>query len=122
MPKSTINFDFHYEEQGETIILYLEGELYSPTEQNFYNKFLNLTKDKIYIIIELSGLTFIASSGLGLMIGQLRTVKQHNGKIILVNINKDVLRTFDVAGVSDLFEFFDTVDEAQEHIDDCKIQ
>lgn len=122
MPKSTINFDFHYEEQDKTIILYLEGELYSPTEQNFYNKFLNLTKDKIYIIIELSGLTFIASSGLGLMIGQLRTVKQHNGKIILVNINKDVLRTFDVAGVSDLFEFFDTVDEAQKHIDDCKIQ
>lgn len=122
MLKPNVKFDFHYEERKKYFILFLEGELYDPYAQGFHNKFINLMKNRTCIIIDLSGLAFISSSGLGLLVGQFHAVRRVGSRIILVGANHDIFRSFETAGISDVFKIFDTIDKAEDYIMTHKIR
>jgi anti-sigma B factor antagonist len=64
------------------------------------------------IIINLKDVNFIDSSGLGIFVAIYKMLKPLDGSVSLVNLQKTVLRIFDLTGTRKVFRIFDTLDEA----------
>jgi anti-sigma B factor antagonist len=62
------------------------------------------------ILVDLAGVTYIDSSGVGMMAAKLKTVRDKGGDIRLIRLNSRGHRLFSVAKLHTAFEIFD--DEA----------
>ena len=63
------------------------------------------------LVLNLSEVPMIDSSGIGVMVRTLTQAKQHGGGLKLVNPSKFALQTLKIVGLLSLFELFD--DEKQ---------
>ena len=66
------------------------------------------------IVINLSEVSMIDSSGIGLLVRFLASTKQRGGNIKLVQPSKFAMQTLRLVGVLNLFEIFDNDDAAVE--------
>lgn len=64
------------------------------------------------IVIDLSGLSFMDSSALGVLVGGLRTAHALKGEIRLAAAPEKLLPLFRITGLNRTFDMFDTVAEA----------
>lgn len=64
------------------------------------------------IVIDLSGVPFIDSTCLGVLIAALRQAQQSRGGLRLAATRPRVRRAFEIAALDDLFPLFETVDAA----------
>jgi anti-sigma B factor antagonist len=64
------------------------------------------------IVINLSEVSMIDSSGIGLLVQFLASTKQRGGNIKLVQPSKFAVQTLRLVGVLNLFEIFDNDDAA----------
>ncbi len=63
------------------------------------------------LVVNLSEVPMIDSSGIGVLVRTLTQAKQHGGSLKLVNPSKFALQTLKIVGLLSLFELFD--DETQ---------
>lgn len=66
------------------------------------------------IIVDLEGVGFIDSSGLGVLVSGLRRAKEKDGTIRLVCTRDTVLKIFRITGLDKVFPVFSGLDEALE--------
>lgn len=57
------------------------------------------------IIIDCTDLEYIASSGLRILIGILKSAKANGSKVFIKNLNDDIKNVFKLTGFINLFEF-----------------
>ena len=69
-----------------------------------------LTDSRVKILVDLNGVTYIDSSGVGMMVAQLKTVRQRGGDMRLMRLNSRGQRMFTLLKLRSTFEAFD--DEA----------
>ena len=65
-----------------------------------------------YLILELSGIEYLSSSGIRVFISIMRKIKDKNGRLVLAcvpDIIKKILKTVEL---EDIFEVYDSVDDA----------
>ncbi|WP_312719736.1 STAS domain-containing protein [Mobilicoccus sp.] len=67
---------------------------------------------RIRLILDLRGVPFVDSTGLGVLVGALRAVKPHGGDIRIVCTAERVLRVFSITGLDQVFEVFDSPQSA----------
>jgi anti-sigma B factor antagonist len=65
---------------------------------------------RIKVLVDLDGVTYIDSSGVGMMVAQLKTVRQHGGDMRLMRLNSRGQRMLTLLKLRSTFEAFD--DEA----------
>ena len=65
-----------------------------------------------HLVIDLSGVDFIDSAGLGSVVGALRRVRSHDGHLLLVCSEQRVLRAFQMCDLDRVFTFHVDVDSA----------
>lgn len=66
----------------------------------------------VNIIINLSNLEFIDSSGLGVLVGGLARVREKQGTIKLACNNRRILRVFEMTRLTQLFDIYDNEEAA----------
>jgi anti-anti-sigma factor len=64
------------------------------------------------LAVDLSGLDYISSAGAGVFIGAIGTAQENDGNIILMRPSPNVKEVFDLLGLSQIFTFKDTREEA----------
>ena len=64
------------------------------------------------LIMDLEGLEFLDSSGLGALVACLRRVKEKKGEIKLAGLRPEVRSIFDITRVSRLFHICESVSDA----------
>lgn len=64
------------------------------------------------VVVDLSGVTFLDSSGLGVLIKALRRVKETDGSLILVITESRILKVFTITGLDKVLTIVPTVDAA----------
>jgi len=69
-----------------------------------------LDRGRMKILVDLAGVTYIDSSGVGMMAAKLKTVRDKGGDIRLLRLNTRGHRLFSVAKLHTAFEIF--TDEA----------
>lgn len=102
-------------DQEEISILNASGFLDLHTVPKFEEAIDNLMKETRYrIIINLKNLDYISSAGLGVFMGFIEEIREHNGDIKLSNLSERVFKVFDLLGFPALFEIFDQESQAIE--------
>ena len=64
------------------------------------------------LIVNLEQVRYIDSTGLGVLIGALKKVREHNGHIFLVCVDQQIKKVFTITGLVKIFRIFDTNEAA----------
>jgi anti-anti-sigma factor len=87
---------------SKTVICALAGDLgasgFDPLEDEF-EKYLNA--GVLGIVMDLSGLDSLASSGLGAILNMSRILKERNGRLILASPKPEILGTIEMLGLQE---------------------
>lgn len=98
-----------------TAVLALKGEVDVYTAPKLKGSLIDLVDEgKYVIVVDLSGVDFIDSSGLGVLVGGLKRVKSHEGSISLVCSQENILKIFRITGLNKVFPIYPTLAEATE--------
>jgi anti-sigma B factor antagonist len=98
---------------GNIAVVEPVGYINAHTAKNFENVLQDLVDRKQnQIVINCHGLEYVASAGLGVIMGFIDNIRENNGDIRMCNINETVLNIFDVLGFTQLYSIFDSEDKA----------
>ena len=103
-------------EKYEAVIIELKGNVMGGEDTKEFNDTLHKLVDegKINLIVDLSGVKFMNSSGLGMLIGGLTTMKKAEGHFKLANVTDKIESLLIITKLITIFETYDSVDKAVE--------
>jgi anti-sigma B factor antagonist len=67
-----------------------------------------------YILLNLAKVEYLDSTGLGLLIGALKRLRENGGNLIIVSPSVRIVRVFEITGLYKIFKIYETVAEAAE--------
>jgi anti-sigma B factor antagonist len=98
-------------------IISVQGEIdvyTSPRVKETINELIE--KENYNLIINLEEVRYIDSTGLGVLIGALKKVREHNGSINLICTNPQIKKIFNITGLVKIFGIFKNEEEATDNI------
>ena len=100
---------------GDVVVVYPRGFINAHTVRQFEHE-LNqaLESGRAKIVINGAGVAYIASAGLGVIMGLIEEVRLRGGDIRLTDLNDTVKNIFEVLGFNHLCQMFDAEQEAVE--------
>ncbi|NMA61855.1 MAG: anti-sigma factor antagonist [Firmicutes bacterium] len=113
----TVHYSFEIE--GQALLATLEGELDLHTSPEFKEEIITIfeTHPQIkYLIINVQGMSFIDSSGLGVILGRYRELQTRGGKLFFVQANPQIKRILQLSGFQKISEFANSANEVLERI------
>jgi len=76
----------------------------------------SLTKGQVKLLVNFSGVTYIDSSGLGVLVGALKEAAKEGGRLVLSGLTRDVRTVFDLTRLAKFFEIYDDEATAKSHL------
>jgi anti-sigma B factor antagonist len=64
------------------------------------------------IVVDLTETTFLDSTALGVLIGAVKRLRSDSGRLVLVNVDVNIAKTFEITGLDQIFTILPTRDEA----------
>ena len=92
------------ETSGELVIAYLTGEIDHHTSKEIRDKLdtvLSVKKPR-HLILDFKNVSFMDSSGIGLVMGRYRTLQSFKGTLEVRNVNKVTKKLFELAGIGSI--------------------
>ncbi len=89
---------------GECLFAYLSGEIdhHSAAEMRFFiDGELERAAPRL-LVMDFGGVEFMDSSGIGLILGRIRTVAGWNGRVMIVNAKPPIRKMIRLAGLERL--------------------
>lgn len=71
-----------------------------------------LEQKQFKLVVNCSGLSYIASAGLGAIMGVIDEIRRHGGDLRLASLNETVLNIFEILGFHHLYRIFPSELEA----------
>ncbi len=86
---------------GDVLCVRLSGELDHHSAERLKNEATAIIEQKKikHIVLNLADLTFMDSSGLGVILGRYRQIKQQQGSMVVCAITPAVKRLFEMSGL-----------------------
>lgn len=98
---------------GDVTICYLSGEININTSPDLRKAFDELTAKKApKVVLDLTAVNYIDSSGLATLIEVLRRMKKYEGRLRLCGLSEKIRSLFEITKLTKLFEMFGTEREA----------
>lgn len=93
-----------FERRGKQLIAYIEGELDHDSACIMRAEIDNQLRDISIseLVLDMSGISFMDSSGIGLILGRYRLLKMRNGRIVISRPSTRINKLLTMAGVYDL--------------------
>jgi anti-sigma B factor antagonist len=108
-------FNLTRSEQGDVVVLALEGYLDAHTAPQFERAIeTEFATGHTRIVTDCAKLDYISSAGLGVFMSFIEDIRGSGGDIKLCAIVPKVYQVFDVLGFPELFDIVDTVPTAIE--------
>ena len=98
---------------GSHSVVDVKGEIDVYTAPKLREKLIELVSQGSYdVVVNLEGVDFLDSTGLGVLVGALKRVKAHDGSLALVCTQDKILKIFKITGLTKVFPIHSSVDEA----------
>ncbi len=99
---------------GDIVILSLKGNLMGePDTTDLRDKIYSLLQDNfVNIVLDLSKVKWVNSSGLGTLISSMTSIKNKGGELRLANVTDKVESLFVITQLIKVFKTYETVDRA----------
>ncbi len=105
--------DINVDQLGNVTVLRLKGRLDLASGSELKEKAKELfADDKTTVHLNLEGVEFINSSGLGALVSTMKETRVRKGRLTLSNLASYVQEIFDITQLSHIFEIFGTEEEA----------
>lgn len=100
-------------ERDGWIVLALVGQLDVATAPNFRETLQETQyRGDGRVVLDLSGLEFLDSFGLGVLVGGVKRARSHGGRLILAGVSDHVAQVFELTGLDRALPFAPDVDAA----------
>ena len=97
---------------GRTIVA-VGGEIDVYTAPKLRDKITELVAAGTYhLVVDMEGVEFLDSTGLGVLVGGLKRVRAHEGSLRLVCTQERILKIFRITGLTKVFPIHTSVEEA----------
>jgi len=96
--------DMRYEIEGEDIIMYLNNPLdigFAPVVEKYVGGIIKENTD-YNVVIDLENVSYINSSGLGVLIFLSKLLKGNNRKLKVINMSSTVKKVVDILDANDI--------------------
>jgi anti-sigma B factor antagonist len=93
---------------GPRCVAELDGELDVSTSERLRAELLQLIDDGCRtLVIDMSNLVLIDSTGLGVLVGVMKRILQHGGEMQLRSPRRAARKVFDITGLNRVFTIVD---------------
>jgi len=94
-------------------VIDVKGEIDVYTAPKLREQLIELVSEGSYdIVVNLEGVDFLDSTGLGVLVGALKRVKAHDGSLSLVCTQDKILKIFKITGLTKVFPIHASLEEA----------
>jgi anti-sigma B factor antagonist len=109
-----MDLDLNVRKEGDHAILEVAGEIDVYTAPKLREKLIELVSDGSHnIIVDLEKVDFLDSTGLGVLVGGLKRVRNHDGSLQLVCTQEKILKIFRITGLTKVFPIHGSIADAQ---------
>lgn len=105
------------EEKGDIIVVRVQGRLdaaSSPQLEKRINSIIEAGHFKL--ILNLSGVDYLSSAGMRLMLSVSKKLKNLEGKVVACSLSEDVMDVIKMAGFHQVLELYPSEDESFNHL------
>lgn len=107
------SFEVTKRDHDDIVVLYIKGYLDAHTAPVLENQLQSLTEEQRYkIVVNFKDLAYISSAGLGVFMGFIENIREHQGDIKLTNMNPKIYRVFDLLGFPTIYDILDDEQQA----------
>jgi anti-sigma B factor antagonist len=109
-----VNLGFSVDDShGKYTVLSVAGEIDISTAPSLRMHLHDLIEQaKLRLIVDLEAVDFLDSTGLGVLVSALKRVRGDQGDLVLVCTRPQILKVFDITGLSRVFAIHETLDAA----------
>jgi stage II sporulation protein AA (anti-sigma F factor antagonist) len=107
-----------WKRKGDILIVPLKGELdhhQADKVRDFLDRLLEDASIR-HLILDLSDLFFMDSSGIGVFIGRYKTISKRGGQVCITNVNTQLHKVLELSGLYRILKKYDTVQHAVDGI------
>ena len=104
-----------FSQKDKTLYINLEGEIDHHSAQGLREKIDAAFEptDCRRIIFDFGGVTFMDSSGIGMIIGRYKNAKLRGGTVAIAGMNPEIGRIFQISGLAKIIDAYGSVEEAE---------
>ena len=105
---------FKTKEIKSVTVIELDGNVMGGPDASALNEFLHklITEEKNHVVVDLKKVDFINSSGLGMLIGGLTTMRHSGGELKLARASKKVENLLEMTKLLKVFDLHKNVNNA----------
>lgn len=103
-----------FNNQNDKLIVQMVGELDHHSAEEVRNKIDDRLdrQGTIKLIMDFSNVTFMDSSGIGVVIGRYKKLSLKKGVVCIANVNSSVKRVFELSGMFKIINLYDNIEQA----------
>jgi anti-sigma B factor antagonist len=100
-----MNLSIEVKETDILLEITLNGEIDAYTAPKLRDTILPLSdKNGVNMVVDLSSVTYMDSTGLGVFVGVFKNVKANGGQFKITGLSGRLKRLFDITGLSDIID------------------
>ena len=100
-------------QEGDRTVISVTGEIDVYTAPSLRERLNELVASGHYaLVVDMEGVEFLDSTGLGVLVGGLKRVRSHDGSLRLVCAQEKILKVFRITGLTKVFPIHATLAEA----------
>ena len=104
---------WNIDEKDNVVTVALDGRLVAADAPTLRDEVMVYIRDGVNVLFDLSKMSHVDSSGLGVLVQILQKVKAGGGKVVLAALQPSPKIVFDITKVSRVFEIVPTVADAK---------
>ena len=108
-----------FSQKDKSLYIKLEGEIDHHSAAG-----IRLSVDRAFeptdcrnIIFDFGGVTFMDSSGIGMIIGRYKNAKERGGTVAISNMNPEISRIFQISGLAKIIDSYADTSEAEKALE-----
>jgi len=113
--------DFALEEKsldGDRHVVAVSGEIDLFTAPELKQQLAEaIDSGTVGLVVDLTDTTFVDSTALGVLIGAVKRLRGNNGAMVIINVDANIAKTFEITGLDQIFTIVGDRDEALAALD-----
>lgn len=103
--------DVSFQIINNCLIVKIIGELDHHSSQEIRKRIDDeiVNKNPKNIVFDMQKMSFMDSSGVGVILGRFKTIVRNGGKAAMVNVNPQVRRIYDICGLKKIIPIYDSI-------------
>lgn len=109
--------DIQTEKRGDLSILHFKGKLDALSSPSAESKILDcINTGNKFLLFDFAGVDYLSSAGLRVLLSAAKKIKNHQGALVVTNVQECVMGVLKITGFDHLLDLADSQEAAEQKI------